>query len=205
MDTQAQRAHEPEPLAAVFDKIWDHLYAGANARQERSAYTMMQLATIGRDGLPKLRTVVLRRAVKERALLTFHTDLRSEKVREIERQPHVALLSSDVQAGIQIRLEGVACPVADENARMTVWNSSRPGTLILYQAPLVPGSPIAAPSDATPSPDDAASTHTAGFRNFCLMDVGIQRIGYLDVSGVVHNRAQFCLEGGHWCGQWVAP
>jgi pyridoxamine 5'-phosphate oxidase len=192
-------------VGEILDEVWEHLLSGANAGRERSAYTLMQLATIGRGGLPKVRTIVVRRAIKERALLSFHTDVRSEKVSEIQNDAHVALLSSDVQAGIQIRLEGIARQAADNADRTAVWNSSRPGTLTVYRTPLVPGSPIAAPLEAQPSSSDTEPPLMAGFENFCLVDVEVKKIDYLDVSGKVHIRAHIFLESDLWHGRFVSP
>jgi pyridoxine/pyridoxamine 5'-phosphate oxidase len=122
-DARTARADDKADLATILDDVWRHLHAGANAGRERSPYTIMQLATIGRDGFPKLRTVVLREAGRERSALRFHTDVRSEKAREMACNGQVALLSSDVQAGIQIRMEGLARLVEEEDERLRVWNA----------------------------------------------------------------------------------
>ncbi|PWG73847.1 pyridoxamine 5'-phosphate oxidase, partial [Enterococcus hirae] len=45
------------------------------------------LATVGTDGSAAARTVVLRSATKVSRLLTFHTDRRSAKLREIAAEP----------------------------------------------------------------------------------------------------------------------
>jgi pyridoxamine 5'-phosphate oxidase len=183
--------------------IWDHLVSGVNAGEKRSAFTMMQVATIGLNGLPGVRTVVMRRADRENSLLAFHTDLRSEKVREIEKEPHVGIVVGDWPAGIQIRLDGLARVVEDRNERLVIWNSSRPRTLTLYRVPLVPGTAIETPEDARPSSPTPGPLE--GFENFCVVDVHIQKIDFLDVSGKTHRRAKFSLERGQWQATWVAP
>jgi pyridoxamine 5'-phosphate oxidase len=204
-EARAARADDKADLATILDDVWRHLYAGANAGRERSPYTIMQLATIGRDGFPKLRTVVLREAGRERSALRFHTDVRSEKAREMACNGQVALLSSDVQAGIQIRMEGLARLVEEEDERLRVWNSSRPGTLILYRAPLTPGSPIGAPHDAKPRSQPEQAHPHAGFEHFALVEVTVSKIDFLDVSTDVHRRARFTADDAGWHSQWIAP
>ncbi|MDR5826651.1 pyridoxamine 5'-phosphate oxidase family protein [Caballeronia sp. LP006] len=193
-------------LDAILAQTWSHLLSGANPGRERSAYTLMQFATVGLDGAPKLRTVVMRRAIQDRALVSFHTDVRSEKVAEIEQEPNVSALVGDWSAGIQIRLEGRAQQVIDDDERLAVWNASRPGSLALYRAPLPPGTLVDSPPDARPKPDDTtAHTQTDGFEHFCLIDVIVSKIDFLDVSGEMHRRANFWLERNEWHGHWIAP
>jgi pyridoxamine 5'-phosphate oxidase len=189
----------------LFDRIWALLYAGANAGKERSPFSLLQAATLGLDGGPKVRTVVLRRADRAGSSVVFHTDARSEKAAELARDPRIALVGCDLDAGIQIRLEGVARISADLAEREAVWNASRPRTLILYRAPLAPGKPIASPDDAHPSAQCGDAASMAGFENFCLIDVHVSSIDYLDLSAAGHVRARFTLERDKWRGSWLAP
>jgi pyridoxamine 5'-phosphate oxidase len=182
--------------------IWRYLLSGADASETRSAFTMMQLATIGLDGQPRVRTVVMRRTDRANASISFHTDLRSAKVREIAKEPRVGVVVGDWPAGMQIRLDGIARVVADHSERLKIWHSSRPHTLTLYRAPLASGSTIDDPEDASPSP---VRDPMDGFDNFGVIDVHIRKIDFLDVSGKTHRRAQFSLEQGQWHATWVAP
>ena len=64
----------------------------------------MTLATVGADGRPSAR-VVLMRAVDERGL-TFYTNYRSRKGRELDAHPDAALLFFWPQLERQVRIEG---------------------------------------------------------------------------------------------------
>lgn len=187
----------------LLKEVWDYLESGASAEEKRSAFTMMQLATVGLNGLPSVRTVVMRRADRENSLLAFHTDLRSPKVHEIEMKPHVAIVVGDWPAGIQIRLDGIARVVQNHDERLAIWNSSRPRTLTLYRAPLAPGTAIESPEHARPSP--LVYGQVDGFENFCVIEVCIQKIDFLDVSRDIHRRAKFSFTQGEWQASWVAP
>jgi pyridoxamine 5'-phosphate oxidase len=184
----------------LFKLVWDALRAGAGAG--RSPFSVLQAATVGVDGNPKVRTIVLRDANEDLARLSFHTDIRSEKVRELRERPAISLHGYDSGQLVQIRMEGTTSFVADEAEKMAVWKSSRPRTLILYRSPLASGSVIDDP--AQPAAKDAANP-MLGYENFCLVHVSVRHIDYLDLSSEPHKRAQFHVrEDGAFQGHWVA-
>ena len=190
----------------LLNRIWSHLEAGANAGAKRSPFTMLQAATTGVDGAPKVRTVVLRQVARERYAVSFHTDVRSEKVAELRRDARIALVACDYEAGVQIRLEGMAMIVDDPDERLAVWNSSRPRTLILYRAPLRPGTPVESPSQAYAPSGTVEAGQMAGFENFCLVSVILTKIEFLDLSSHEgHVRKLFTRDGDEWRGGWIAP
>ncbi|CAB3792410.1 hypothetical protein LMG28688_03505 [Paraburkholderia caffeinitolerans] len=195
-------------MSEIVDRVWFMLDSGANAGAHggaaRSPFTMLQAATVGLDGAPKVRTIVLRGASMEGGTLTFYTDVRSEKVAELRKDSRISLVGCDLNAGIQIRLEGVARLAASLEERLALWNVSRPHSLIVYRAARTPGTPIALPQEAyiaSASPGDSM----AGFENFCVITVDVQKIDYLDLSPDGHKRAQFSRCSGAWQGGWVVP
>ncbi|WP_175732677.1 pyridoxamine 5'-phosphate oxidase family protein [Burkholderia ambifaria] len=192
-----------ESLTQTYDRLWSCLESGVGT--QRSPFTMMQAATLGLDGAPKVRTIVLRQVSRADRLLAFHTDARSEKVAELRRDPRIAVVANDLDALVQIRAEGVASICDDEAQRRLTWQSSRPHTLLLYRAPLRPGTPIESPEEAhvTPSPSDAPTDD--GYRNFCLVHVTVTRIDWLELARGGHRRAIFDLNDDGYEGRWIAP
>ena len=189
----------------ILDAVWAHLHAGANAGKERSPFTMLQAATIALDGAPAVRTVVLRRVSRERRSVMFHTDVRSTKVAELRRDARISLVGCDLDVGIQIRLHGVARIVEAPAETRAVWNSSRPRTLIVYRTPIAPATPLASPAEAYATTPAGDIDPSAGFENFCLIDVTVSRIDYLDLNAAGHMRASLVFEEGKWRGTWLAP
>ncbi|NBR79124.1 MAG: pyridoxamine 5'-phosphate oxidase, partial [Alphaproteobacteria bacterium] len=53
------------------------------AADRRSAFHTPTVATIGLDGRPRLRTIVLRACDTANRSLRFHTDARSDKINEL--------------------------------------------------------------------------------------------------------------------------
>ncbi|CAB3753540.1 pyridoxamine 5'-phosphate oxidase [Burkholderia puraquae] len=192
-----------ESLAETYERLWSCLESGVSA--QRSPFTMLQAATLGVDGAPKVRTIVLRHVNRAGRALSFHTDARSEKVAELRRDPRIALVANDLDALVQIRVEGVASICDDEAQRRVVWQSSRPHTLLLYRAPLPPGTPVESPEAAHVSASQRARLVDDGYQNFCLLHVTVTRIDWLELARTGHRRAVFDLhEGGH-AGRWIAP
>ena len=122
------------------DRVWAALMTGTQAG--RTPFTVLQLATSGLDGGPKVRSVILRSVDAERGAVSFFTDGRSAKIGEIRRQPRVSLLGYDADAGIQIRLEGMATIDNDVPQRAAAWAACLDHTRALFRQPLPSGTSI---------------------------------------------------------------
>ncbi|AFQ51592.1 pyridoxamine 5'-phosphate oxidase family protein [Burkholderia cepacia] len=192
-----------ESLEQTYDHLWSCLESGVST--QRSPFTMLQAATLGVDGAPKVRTIVLRQVSRADRQLSFHTDVRSEKVAELRRDPRIAIVANDLDALVQIRAEGVASICDDEAQRRAIWQSSRPHTLLLYRAPLRPGTPIESPEDANVATSQSAAATDDGYQNFCLLHVTVTRIDWLELARSGHRRAVFDLNDDGYEGRWIAP
>ncbi|UXU90069.1 pyridoxamine 5'-phosphate oxidase family protein [Burkholderia sp. S-53] len=192
-----------ESLTETYDRLWSCLESGVSA--QRSPFTMLQAATLGLDGAPKVRTIVLRQVSRVDRVLSFHTDARSEKVAELRRDPRISIVANDLDALVQIRAEGVASICDDEAQRRAIWQSSRPHTLLLYRAPLPPGTAVASPDEAHVPASQGTAPTVDGYENFCLIHMTIERIDWLELARTGHRRAVFDLNEGGCEGRWIAP
>jgi pyridoxine/pyridoxamine 5'-phosphate oxidase len=68
------------------------------AADPRHPCRVVQLATVGLDGAPRLRSVILRGIEPAMRVLRLHTDRRSAKAAEIAVEPRVALLAWEARA-----------------------------------------------------------------------------------------------------------
>jgi len=189
-----------ESLAQTYDRVWSCLESGVSV--QRSPFTMLQAATLGLDGAPKVRTIVLRQVNRTGRVLSFHTDVRSAKVAELRRDPRISIVANDLDALVQIRAEGVASICEDEAQRRAIWASSRPHTLLLYRAPLPPGTRIFSPEDAH---IDSPAPTGDGYENFCLIHMTVTRIDWLELASAGHRRAVFDLNESGCEARWIAP
>lgn len=194
----------PADLDALLEEIWRRLERGAADR--RAGFRTLQLASLGQDGHPRVRTVVLRAARRAERQLRLHTDARSPKVAELTRSPAVELCAYDARAGIQLRLRGRvevhAGPTAD-----AAWAASQPGSLACYRNAFAPGTELGDPALADPPPGSSASppAQHAGRENFRVLLVNLEHLEWLELAASGHRRASFLWTAGRWAGGWRAP
>ncbi|WP_293367883.1 pyridoxamine 5'-phosphate oxidase family protein [Nevskia sp.] len=109
-------------LDYVLDDVWDILAQGVRVRFA-AAHTPT-LATV-RQGLPTVRTVVLRAVSRAGALVFVHADRRSGKVRELGAQPACSLHIFDAGRRVQLRIEAQASIHLDDDIADAEWQRLR--------------------------------------------------------------------------------
>ncbi len=182
-------------------RVWDVLHAAATSR---SPFNFLQLATIGLDGSPQLRTIVVRGFDRDEATISFVTDIRSPKVAEIMRDPRVSLVGFDGEKSVQLRLSGIASVVADDGARKSMWDRLRHRTLVLFDAPFTPGTPIDGEGNpVAPIPDNDGSADP--YERFAVLDVIINKAEWLDLATESHERRRFLRRGSGWDAVRLTP
>jgi hypothetical protein len=97
-------AHFYNDLDATLGELWRRL--ARRVADRRSGFHTVQLASIGPDGMPWVRTVVLRGVEAAARRLRVHTDRRSAKFAEPAARPAVEVCAYDPRAKIQLRLRG---------------------------------------------------------------------------------------------------
>lgn len=187
-----------DSLPATLERAFEVLVAGV--RDRRGAAHAPTLGTIGLDGRPRLRTVVLREMDAGARRLRFHTDRRSPKVLEIERDPRVALHVYDAGAKFQIRLEGRASVHRDDAIADAAWAASRPMSKVCYGSIPGPGEAIAA-GDAYDLP--AEEEVEGGRANFAAVVMTIERLETLYLAFGGHRRAGFRFDPDE--ATWLVP
>jgi pyridoxamine 5'-phosphate oxidase len=198
---------EPAPsfyndLSETLAESWRLITRGAADR--RSAFHHPTAATIGLDGRPRLRTVILRGCDAPRRILRFHTDVRSEKAAEIARDPRMGLHFYDPSSKIQLRLDGTATVNADNALADAAWEASRDFSRQCYSITPGPGVNIAAGADFTlPEVSDEATA--PGRINFCAVTVEIASLEWLYLASAGHRRAKFAWSNSLIEAQWLAP
>jgi hypothetical protein len=190
-------------LEQIYARVWDCLAAAV--REDKWPFKVMQVATIGLDGSPDVRTVLLRGVSEPENLLTFHTDLRSPKVAELSRDPRIALVGVDTVQNLQIRVFGESRVVRDGQARLDAWRTSPDHDLIVYRTKLAPGTPMSQAGDEfDEAPHDIDPAE--GLQHFCVVEVRPARLDWLDLSNADRpQRARYVRRGDIWVHNWIAP
>lgn len=188
-------------LDATLAMAWAQLARGVADR--RAAFHTPTLGTIALDGSPSVRTVILRGCNIAARSLRFHTDRRSIKVTEIERDPRVSLHFYDAGQKIQLRLAGIVDVHSGDLVAETAWVKAQPMSRAIYGMTLPPGTVIENP--VTSPPPIVPDGQTVGFENFVIADVVVTAIEWLYLGHQGHRRARFDWPEGQLQAAWLAP
>lgn len=187
-------------LVDTLDQAWACMAAGA--APGRSRFSMVQVASIGEDGAPRARTVVIRAVDAGARTLAFHTDRRAPKVKELKADPRVTVIGYDMEAGQQVRVQGAAQLHIGDSEAMAAWGGVRLDGRMNYSGDFSPGQVLDDPrTGAAVISDDPK----IGFDKFCRVVVEVQTIDWLNLAAEGHRRAVHVWTGNRWDSAWVAP
>jgi pyridoxamine 5'-phosphate oxidase len=191
-----------DDLGETLAEAWRLIARGVADR--RSPFHHPVVATLGTDGAPQARTVILRGCDVPVRTLRFHTDARSEKAREITADARAALHFYDPGAKIQLRLSGAASLHRDDAVADAAWEGSRVFSRQCYGIAPGPGTPIAAGSDFT-LPDVTDEATAAGRAQFTAVTVTIDALEWLYLAAAGHRRARFDWRDDSLVAEWLTP
>lgn len=191
-----------DDLDATLGEAWTRLEQGADDRE--SLFHTPNVAIIGGDGTPGIRTLVLRAADRHPRQLRFHTDLRSSKVLDLRANPRIGLHAYDPESKIQLRLSCWAETDATGDMAEKAWRNSPMMSRANYRAPAGPGTPIASPYEAAVGDPDHPDE---GRENFCVVLCTVLELEFLYLASAGHRRARFSWDdaGDLVTATWLAP
>ncbi|MCA3629781.1 MAG: pyridoxamine 5'-phosphate oxidase family protein [Methylobacterium sp.] len=193
-----------DDLSGTLAACWGLLERGVADR--RSGFHHPVISSIGLDGAPRSRVMILRGVDVAALSLRVHTDIRSEKIAEWRADPRVFILGYDAGQKLQIRLAGCVSLHHDDAIADAAWQSSRAMSRVCYGTAPAPGSEIArGDAFALPSPDDAEGLE-AGRAHFAAVVMRIESLESLYLAFEGHRRALFAWDaGGALTARWLAP
>ena len=171
------------------------------------------ITTLGLDGGPEARTVVLRGAEfpdSGTPTLRFHTDRRSGKIEELERDPRVGMLFYERRHKVQVRVSGRACVHVDDQIADQAWARTAVSSRRCYLAPHAPSATLDGwhpnlPEDWRHAVPDEAICET-GRANFAAVVVRVETLERLELHHDGHVRSRWRWTGeGSIDSSWLAP
>ncbi len=186
-----------QTLDDVLADVFRRLSRGVADR--RSAFRSPTLATVGPDGRPQVRTVVLRGFDAAARLATVHSDLRAAKIEALRADPAAALHVWDDGAQVQVRIDGTAAISASDELARAEWARLHEGSRAAYRFQPVPATPVEDPADI-PRVDEVAA-----FAQFAVLRVRMDRLEWLHLAREGQRRASFAWRGDVLEQRWLTP
>ena len=191
----------PPTLPAVLDGLWARIGHALDGRW--GPWALPTLVTVADDGSPRARVLALRAVDPVARRFVFHTDARSDKLRDVAAEGRVALLFFDRDAAVQARFDGTCEVHHVDPVAAAAWRDVSGLRHAACAVDTEPGAPLDAPTSfaALPATDD----RDAAFTNFAVVAVEVDAIDWLWLGPQDMRRARFAWTGAHWSSSWIVP
>lgn len=179
-------------------------------RDRKDNFHTGALATIGLNGAPEIRTVVLRKILPEAKILLCHVDVRSPKIAEIEKDRRVSWLFYHVEEKLQLRIRGRATIQTNGELADLQWQTTGLFSRRCYCGAR-PGRLKNAPSSGLPEflidrEPTFKESEELGRKNFAVLSSAIDEIDVYELHVSGHRRSLFKWnELGKLEMRWLTP
>ena len=193
-----------EDFSEIKKKIWLML---DDAVINRSSQFRIPTFICGNQSDFDGRIVVLRKSDQQNSLVQFHSDIRSDKIQKLKKNPNAAMLFYDKEEKIQVRLK-VECTVNhNNNVTKESWSKTQHISRKCYLVDNGPGTESDIPtSGLKPELDNFEFTmeqSEEGYKNFTVILCKVKSIEWLYLAAKGHRRARFNLETNK--NTWLVP
>ena len=184
-----------ENFSEIKKKIWSML---DDAVTNRSSQFRIPVFVCGDQKEFDGRIVVLRKSDQPNDLIQFHSDIRSDKIEKLKKNPKAAMLFYDKEEKIQVRLK-VQCTINHNNEiAKESWSKTQHISRKCYLVENGPGTVSDKPtSGLKPELDNFDFTKEKseeGYKNFTVIQCKIKSIEWLYLAAKGHRRARFDIE-----------
>lgn len=193
-------------LDSLLQDCWYRLINGVNSAKH--PFHNPTIATLN-GSFPEIRTVVLRKVIPQEKILIFHTDYRSPKINQINKNNTLSWLFYDAKSRIQIRLKTVATIHHQDDISLKRWNDSRLESRKIYLVHPAPSTMVESPTDGLPEhlkiKDLTEESLASGYDNFAVVKNRVTEIDWLFLNHDGHRRAKFILGEHEVEKYWIIP
>ena len=191
----------------IYQLIWELLEFGK--KNSNSDIHQGYLATHS-GSFPSVRTVVLRGVNYNEKIISFHTDFRSEKIKEISENNKISILFYDHNKKIQIKCSGIGIINNQNDNADQAWQRTQSFSKKCYIVNEAPGSISEKPTSGYKKeheielPDEEILN--SGYENFTLVDMEISEMEWLYLHRHGHRRAKFIISNKNLVKKvWLTP
>ena len=193
-------------LDKVYLKIWNLLDLGL---KNRDAPFHIPVFICGNENSFDGRIVVLRGINDKEKKLWYHSDIRSNKIKILKKNPNATLLFYDKGEKIQLRISGKAS-INYQNERTKIsWQKTTHMSRQCYLGEKAPGVVSSVPSSGLSEAIDnlkySVEESEIGYKNFCVVEIFINSIEWLYLAAKGHRRAYFSFKNNSLEKKWLIP
>lgn len=190
----------------ILKLIWKNLDLGALDRGH--PFHLPVFATV-EDGLPRVRSVVLRRFWRRPPALAFHSHAGAPKIFQIRANPAVSWLFYNPEERLQLRIRGTAEILSDGDLHAEQWAATDVFSRRCYLGD-APSLPSRKPTSGLPKDlNDRKPTRDeseAGRANFVVVRSTIEEIDCMELDVHGHRRSLFRWHpNGELESKWLTP
>ncbi len=174
--------------------------------KSRSPFHTPCVATLT-NGALSMRTVVLRKAFPLLKELRFHTDIRSNKWKELQNNDSISALFYDASTRVQIRVNGKAILHFNDTITSEAWQKTTLSSRRCYLTQASPSSFSAIPtsglSEEIEQEKFTLADSEAGAKYFGIVSIQVESMEWLWLNHAGHRRAFF--DYVHDSYKWMIP
>ena len=180
---------EPQDIR---QQIWKEL--GRASVDRHHEWRTPVLATVGCNGSPNARTVVLRKVDAKLLTFCFYTDARSEKVSELAKEPKAVFVFWSLRLNWQLRVKAEISISTKGPELQALWQR--------VQQSASAGDYMATEASGTERPTGfGTAQNLSGDHHFALLNAQVLQMDWLELGHGAHRRAR--LSADTW--QWLVP
>ena len=202
MEIHAGKVPSFDDPTRCYEGVAHELREGVTSPQH--PFRLFTLATIGIDGFPEARTLVLREFDESQRRIEFHIDARSPKMEQLRYDSRVTLLFNDVLSRWQLRIRGRAEIHHLDDVAEASWKTTRSTSRGNYASPYPSGSIISDEEVWVPPkeiPDDAKEVSA----NFVVARSYFQVLDIYMIRDSGHLRYKLQWQNNVWNLIRIAP
>ena len=191
----------------IYDNIWLDLNNAVNDRSHD--YRHAFFSSIESKDTPNSRTVILREVSKNSNFLIFHTDYRSNKIREIKKNKKNLLLFYSIALKQQLRIKVESVIEYNNQVSKNAWDNttlmSRKCYLTKYEPGFIINKPTDGISENLKGKEPSLNESLEGYKNFAVVKNYIKCIDWLFLSSNGHIRLEFIKTNEKLGSKWLIP
>lgn len=193
-------------LNKVYEKIWYLIKKGLDNRDD-PFHIPVFISSLNKE--PNGRIIVLRGFDEQKKSLWFHSDIRSNKINILKKNPKSLFLFYDKKEKIQLRVSAKTKIHYQDDISEKAWEKTAHMSRQCYLGNESPGSNSSKPTSGL-SDDVDNSKYTleeseVGYKNFCLVENFITSVEWLYLAAKGHRRAIFFIENDLVDKKWLIP